>query len=256
MAEDLTVFEAPVTVYSDPELAFATSQTASGLEELLPDNQSAKEFAEDLRSGYDQLHAAEVKDLSNPETGNKINADALRDRRYLGFRSKTESLTYEDDTNVAIGASKILDLISKRGYSMQNFSLKKQTSAMDGLILDLDVPEHRETMNKLDITKEFESMSQAQKAFKQAEENQTRAATEISNPSLVAARKYVRMCIAQCNNWLATRLRKEPHVITPMVHRWNEIFTTISAQAHARETRKENSQNETAAQQEPAVSQV
>jgi hypothetical protein len=256
MAEDLIVFEAPVTVYSDPELAYATSQTASGLDELLSDNPAAKEFSEDLRSGYDQLHAAGVKDLSNPETGNKINADALRDRRYLGFRSKTETLTYEDDSTVAADASSILDLISKRGYSMQNFGLKKQTSAMDGLILDLDVPKHRETMNKLDILKAFESMSQAQKAFKLAEENQTRAATEISNPSLVAARKYVRTIITECNSWLATRLRKEPQVITPMVQRWNEIFATISAQAHARGTRKENSQNETVAQPEPAVSQV
>jgi hypothetical protein len=256
MAEDLTVFEASVTVYSDPELASATTQTVSALEELLPDNQMAKEFAEDLRGGYNQLQAAGVKDLSNPETGNKINADALRDRRYLGFRTKTESLTYHDDSAIAAGASAILDLISKRGYSMQNFGLKKQTSAMDGLILDLDNPTHRETMTRLDLIKDYESMSQAQQAYKLAEDNQTRAATEINNPSLVAARKYVRTCITQCSNWLATRLRREPQVFTPMVRRWNEIFTTISSQAHARGTRKENGQNETTSQPEPAVSQI
>jgi hypothetical protein len=251
MAEELVVFEVPVTLYNDSELAFGADQTSSAIQELLPENQNAHEHADDLRSGCDQLHAAGVKDLTNPETGNKNSADGFRDRRFLGFRTKTESLTYVDDVpELSTEASKILDVIYKRGYSMQNFTLKKQTSAMDGLILDLDIPQFRDSMSRIGVTSEFQSMAQAQKAYKQAEEKQTRAATEISNPSLLAARKFVRLCITQCNAWLANRLRKEPQVVEPMVHRWNEIFTNLTAQAHARETREKNKTSE------PAVSQV
>lgn len=256
MAEELIVVDAPVTVYSDPELASISDQSSSALAELLPETPIAREFEVDFRDGCNQLHAAGVKDLANPETGNKYSADAFRDRKYLGFRYKAEGQIFNEDEAIAANASKILDVIHRRGYSMQKFGLKKQTSAMDGLIIDLDIPQLRAAMDQTGVTAEFDSMVQAQKAYKLAEDNHTRAATEITNPSLVAARKLVRNCIVECNAWLSNRLRKEPEVFTPMVLRWNEIISTITAQAHARETRKENVQTEKAEINQPAVSQV
>jgi hypothetical protein len=73
-----------------------------------------------------------------------------------------------------------------------------------------------------------------------AEDNHSRAAAIITNTSLIEARKFVRICIEQCNSWLANRLRKEPQNVKAMVLRWNEIFSTITAEARSRDTRKSN----------------
>jgi hypothetical protein len=65
--------------------------------------------------------------------------------------------------------------------------------------------------------------------------------------------QFIRTCISQRNVWLVNRLRKELQVVELMVHRWSEIFSTITAQAHSRGTRKENGNAENAKKNEPAA---
>jgi hypothetical protein len=71
-------------------------------------------------------------------------------------------------------------------------------------------------------------------------DNQYAQEYSAEDTSLIEARKFVRICIEQCNSWLANRLRKEPQNVKAMVLRWNEIFSTITAEARSRDTRKSN----------------
>jgi hypothetical protein len=239
MAEEvLSVYVVPVTTLEDEELAAAAGSTSAAFQELLPDSVDAQEFAGELTEGRDRLFAAGVKILKNPETGNKLIMDQIRDKRFLGFRSRIEHLTYSEDTAIAADAVGIMDKIRQRGYSLHNEGLKKQTSLMDGLINDLKESSYRDILVKIDAMKEFESMVQAEAAFHQSESNFTKAGITIENPSLLEARKFVRKIIEECNSWLCRRLRRQPEMISPMVVRWNEIMTQLTAEAKGRSTRK------------------
>jgi hypothetical protein len=241
------VYVVPVTILEDEELAAAAGITSAALQEVLPDNVDAQEFAGELTDGRGRLFAAGVKDLKNPETQNKLSKDAFRDKRFLGFRSKVDNLIYSEDEKIAADAMIIMDKIRQRGYSLHNEGLKLQTSLMDGLINDLKESPYKEILTRIDATKEFDSMVQAENAFQQSENDFNRAGVSIENPSLIAARKFVRKIIEECNSWLARQFRRQPDTMTPMVLRWNENFAQLTAEAKARGTRKANGKEQVAA---------
>lgn len=130
--------------------------------------------------------------------------------------------------------------IKLHGYSLHNEGLEKQTTLMDGLIIDLQTLQMQAAMEVLGVKAEFEAMVKSVADYKQVDEARTQAASNRESNPLVDARKGVCRVITECNDWLRRRARKEQQVMESMVRHWNEIITELNAQAQARETRKAN----------------
>jgi hypothetical protein len=243
---DLSVHNAPTTTYADEELAAGADRTSAALRERLPDDSVAEEFAADFDAGRDELHAAGVKNLANPETDNRRDADQERDRAFLSFRLKVESMQYSPNQRIVEASFSILEVVEKRGYSMHNDGLAKQTSAMDGLILDLQTPEMVVAMESIGVKSEFDALVRAMDSYKQTDRARVNAAASIEAKSVIDARKSVRVVIEECYWWLHRRLRKNPEQFAPMVRRWNEIFSELTASAKARQSRESGDSMNTA----------
>jgi hypothetical protein len=138
-------------------------------------------------------------------------------------------------------AKVIMEKIQLRGYSLHLEGLLKETSCLDGLIQDLKDSKMQTIMEQLGVKSYYDAMVAAEDEYKRVDTAHSRASTTVSDSvSIVEARRIVRTTYEQCYWWLHRQFQKHPAEMTPMVRRWNAIFTDLTADARARATRESN----------------
>ncbi len=238
--EKLNVLDAIISIYGDKEIGPAADRIPAALKQNLPDDPNSQEFINDFSIEGERFNKAVIKSTINPETKNRHSADKARDKSYLFFRNRTESYIHSDNEEKAQAAALLIDKINLHGYSLHLEGLDKQTVLMDGLILDLQLPEMQKAIELLGVKEEFDSMVKSIADYKQIDDARTQAAVKTELIPLIEARKGVCLIISECNDWLRRRFRKDPQAMESMVRHWNEIISELNAQAQSLMTRKAN----------------
>ncbi|MFN8255670.1 MAG: DUF6261 family protein [Bacteroidales bacterium] len=104
--------------------------------------------------------------LANPFTQQLNNADGWRDSVYVGGRNAIEAYTHwVFDTAKKEAAERLIEVVNRHGWSLQNFNYQKQSSATNSLLKELQSVKNQADLASLGLSTWYEELSKAQQNF-------------------------------------------------------------------------------------------
>ncbi len=182
-------------------------------------------------------------DAKNPYTTVLNEKDTLRDKYFIGFKNYLKSFLASDEPTEVDAAEKMLDLIDKHGSDAASLGYAKETTALTGLISELD-SECSSELELLGAGTRIERLRTAQADFEEAvNAGITEGAVEL--PTITKYRPALITAVNKLLNALDSDYdATADETVGSYISRINELITTTMATAKAVKTRRDNQTKE------------
>lgn len=184
----------------------------------------------DVRSALGNLQ-------DNPLTGELEQWDFERDQQYGDTLHLVNGLTTHYDPEIAKAAQRVLRLFRKYGLHLTHDGYAKETAKIDALLKDLDEPDAKADVERLDVETMVDKLRFAQGEFHKLHKKVIDSRADENKPPVNDVMPMLRMYLQHLTNYIALRHDLDPEGWKTEANRIQEIITEFSAKAKARKTR-------------------
>ena len=214
------------------------------LKEELPEEISVNKVRPFLEQLDTNLAALLAKANSAEITAMLNEADAARDRAFIGFRDFCAAFTNIPDPVKSEAAKKLTALIRKLGWSLQSEGYTEQTAAMKTLIESLETPEYAKAVLTIEATYWVNNMKTANAEFERVTELKNEIVSQTNTPLLSECKGAMIRYLKPLLIYINLMADVEPAAYSTANAKISEAVESITTVARSRQTRKENQQED------------
>lgn len=224
------------------ELAMLTQRVLNFLIAFIANEPAIKAIWDMITRYLTELNKSLSRDKKSGYTIRLLELDVVRDDAFIRFRDYVKSFLRDPDTSKREAAKKITDIIKRHGYSLFKLPYLQQSDTMSRLIAELKEPVNLEAVTKLDGTGHLQSMDAAAIEFETVRKEKV---DEETKQEYLRVHQVFRDLSNDLKDLiksldLAKKANYKPEELTDIISSIEKEVLDATANARARETRKEN----------------